>query len=80
MTSAFAKRFWGDAEAIGHRMTYFDERNSYYNIVGVADDIRALGLQEAANSRSVFPDRRPARTRRSGSHSATCTSSFALRR
>ena len=28
MTSAFAKRFWGDAEAIGHRMTYFNERNS----------------------------------------------------
>ena len=55
VTSAFAKRFWGDAEAIGHRMTYFDERNSYYNIVGVADDIRATGLQEAPIQEAYFP-------------------------
>jgi len=55
VTSAFAKRFWGDAEAIGHRMTYFSEQNSYYNIVGVADDIRALGLQEAPIQEAYFP-------------------------
>ena len=34
----------------------------------------------SADPRSVFPDRRPAGTRRSGSHSATCASWFALRR
>jgi hypothetical protein len=42
-------------EAIGHRMTYFSEQNSYYNIVGVADDIRAVGLQEAPIQEAYFP-------------------------
>jgi len=55
VTSAFAKRFWGDANPLGHRITYFNQNNPYYNIVGVADDIRALGLQEAPIQEVYFP-------------------------
>jgi predicted permease len=54
VTAAFAKRFWGDEQAIGHRMTFYNENNPYYNIVGVADDIRALGLQEAPIQEAYF--------------------------
>jgi putative ABC transport system permease protein len=55
VTAAFAKRFWGDANAIGHRITYYNEKNPYYNIVGIAEDIRALGLQEAPIQEVYFP-------------------------
>jgi predicted permease len=55
VTAAFAKRFWGDGSPVGHRITYFNQRNPYYNIVGVADDIRALGLQEAPIQEAYFP-------------------------
>ena len=55
VTSAFAKRFWGEANAIGRRITYFNPNNPYYNIVGVADDIRSLGIQEAPIQEAYFP-------------------------
>ena len=55
VTSAFAKRFWSDGNAIGHRITWYNEGNPYYNIVGVADDIRSNGLQEAPIQEAYFP-------------------------
>jgi hypothetical protein len=55
VTAAFAKRFWGEANPIGHRITYYNANNPYYNIVGVADDIRSLGLQEAPIQEAYFP-------------------------
>src|SRR5262249_30576941 len=36
VTAAFAKRFWGDGNAFGHRITYYNQNNPYYNIVGIA--------------------------------------------
>jgi predicted permease len=55
VTAAFAKRFWGDVSPVGRRITYFNDDNPYYNIVGVAEDIHALGLQEAPIQEAYFP-------------------------
>jgi predicted permease len=54
VTSAFATRFWSDGKAIGHRITWYNDGNPYYNIVGVADDIRSKGLQEAPIQEAYF--------------------------
>lgn len=55
VTSSFAKRFWSDGNAIGRRVTWYDSKNPYYNIVGVADDLRSNGLQEAPIQEVYFP-------------------------
>lgn len=55
VTAAFGKRFWDDGNPIGHRITYYNQNNPYYNIVGVAEDIRALGLEEPPIQEVYFP-------------------------
>ena len=60
VTSSFAKRFWSDGNAIGHRVTWYDKNNPYYDIVGVADDIRSNGLQESPIQEVYFPIAGPA--------------------
>ena len=47
VTAAFAKRFWGDRDPIGRGVTMYTKTNPYFTVTGVAEDIRALGLQEA---------------------------------
>ena len=46
VTASFARRFWGDENVIGRRVKPFGDDRPYYTIVGVADDIRGVGLQE----------------------------------
>jgi putative ABC transport system permease protein len=60
VTASFAKRFWNDGNAIGRHITYFRSSNPYYNIVGMADDIRANGLQEPPIQEAYFPIKGPA--------------------
>jgi hypothetical protein len=47
VTAAFAKRFWGERNPIGRGVTMYTKANPYFTVTGIADDIRALGLQEA---------------------------------
>jgi predicted permease len=63
VTAAFAKRFWGDQNPIGHRVKVFNDQNPYWTIVGVADDIRAAGLQKPPIEEVYFPLISPQGTR-----------------
>jgi len=63
VTAAFAKRFWHDENPIGHRIKVFRGDNPDWTVVGVAEDIRALGLQSAPIEEVYFPLVSPAGTK-----------------
>jgi len=46
VTASFARRFWGDENVIGRHVKMFSDQVPFFTIVGVAEDVRALGLQE----------------------------------
>jgi len=55
VTASFARRFWGDENVIGRRVKMFNDKIPYFTIVGVAEDIRGLGLQEPPVQEVFFP-------------------------
>jgi predicted permease len=55
VTASLARRFWGDENVIGRRVKMFNDKVPFFTIVGVTDDIRAMGLQEAPIQEVFFP-------------------------
>ena len=45
---ATAKRFWGDADPIGHSLRRTADRNTPFTIVGVVGDVRSTALNQQA--------------------------------
>ena len=54
VTAAFAKRFWGAQNPVGHGITVYMSQNPYFTVTGVADDIRSLGLQQPPIEEAYF--------------------------
>lgn len=55
VTRAFANRFWPGEKAIGRGVKGNGSNPPFYRIVGVADDIRAMGLEKPADEAVFFP-------------------------
>jgi predicted permease len=55
VTASFARRFWGDENVVGRRVKPFGDDRPFYTIVGVTDDVRGVGLQEAPVQEAFFP-------------------------
>jgi hypothetical protein len=55
VTASFAKRFWGDENVIGRHVKMFSDQVPFFTIVGVAEDVRALGFQEPPIQEVFFP-------------------------
>jgi predicted permease len=54
VTAAFAKRFWRSESVINRTVRPFNPRNPAFTVVGVADDIRANGLQNPPIEEAYF--------------------------
>ena len=46
VSRAFARRFWGEADPIGHAVKPFNGRMPDFPVVGEADDVRGTALQD----------------------------------
>jgi predicted permease len=54
VTAAFAKRFWQSESVINRTVRPFNPRNPAFTVVGVADDIRANGLENPPIEEAYF--------------------------
>jgi predicted permease len=54
VTASFARRFWGNEDVIGRRVKMYNDKIPFFTIVGVAEDVRGLGLQEPAVQEVFF--------------------------
>jgi predicted permease len=55
VTPAFAHRFWGDDDPIGHHVKPFNQGMPDFTVVGVAEDIHGRGVQEPVVQAIYFP-------------------------
>jgi putative ABC transport system permease protein len=55
VAAAFAKRFWGDARAVGETIRPFNPKQPPFPVIGVAGDVRANGLQSPPIQAVYFP-------------------------
>ena len=55
VTASFARRFWGDEKVIGRGVKMYNPKIPFFTIVGVAEDVRGLGLQEPPVQEVFFP-------------------------
>jgi predicted permease len=55
VTAAFNKRFWRDQSALGRGVKPYNDKMPYSPIVGIAEDVRANGLQAPPIEEVFFP-------------------------
>jgi len=55
VSEAFAKRFWRGENPIGHTVKAFNDKLPSWTVVGVAEDVRANGLQQPPIEAIYFP-------------------------
>lgn len=55
ITSAFSKRFWEQASAIGHGIKPYNSQYPYFPVAAVTEDIRSNGLQNPPIQEVYFP-------------------------
>jgi putative ABC transport system permease protein len=55
VSSGFARKWWPDRSPIGRRMRFGFDDEAWYEIVGVAEDVRQQNLEEVADELVYFP-------------------------
>lgn len=55
VSRAFAEHHWPDQNPIGKGMKFNDDKPPYYRVVGVAEDVRGLGVDAAPPEYVYFP-------------------------
>ena len=63
VTQSFARRFWGNEEAIGRGVRPYNSNMPAFPVIGVANDLRAAGLQNPPLEEAYFSILAPPGTR-----------------
>ena len=59
ISRALAERLWPGQDPLGRRLISFQDGPPWYTVIGVADDVRAEGLDQPPTQAVYYPVRRP---------------------